>query len=136
MIGNFFKKLTEGDTTKLGGSKTLNESDFFETLTNSFIGNKVPESKSVAKMPPATAQKPSIGLGFPSFFPMTQTATEASDNRNSTQDFLLESGINTKILEMLTTENRAVKQLLDAQSLEIDDLREQADTLKILESEA
>jgi hypothetical protein len=37
---------------------------------------------------------------------------------------------------MLTTENRAVKQLLDAQSLEIDDLREQADTLKILESEA
>ncbi len=62
--------------------------------------------------------------------------TEASDNRNSKEDFLLESGINGKIVEMLTNENQAVKQLLDAQSLEMEDLREQADTLKILESEA
>ena len=30
MIGNFFKKLTEGDTTKLGGSKTPNTTDVLD----------------------------------------------------------------------------------------------------------
>ena len=74
MIGNFFKKLTEGDPKSVA-SKSPNESDFFEQLSNSFMGktpDKDRESKSVAKMPPATAQKPPLGLGFLNFIPLTR----------------------------------------------------------------